>query len=373
MMSGASGASARDAGPFGLGRDASADAGSTASADAAPPADAGSEASCGSAAMGVAVDERELAGFPPYAVSGCTLVYVSRPNTPGASGELILRDLRTGVESSLAQADESPRRPTIAGSLIAWEATIDGHSAVRVRYSDKTTTLAGAFDHAGEPRATSDAVVFTAWTSADEQGDTDVWLYLPGSGELTAIVTGAGQQRFADVSPTHVAVSDFSEDPDGRYDGSGDLADIVLYDRVTRASTSRPLAGKQAFPMLGDNGLLAYLHWELSEVHPEPKLAGYHLKVGALAADGSADRELAKVVAQAPPYIRPAMSQGVVEWVASPDNTYRMFRARADSSAEPVAVKQSPLPLYAPAPASAFTLLATRAADAAARLEAVQR
>jgi hypothetical protein len=301
------------------------------------------------------------------------LLYVSRPSVTGESGELILRDLQSGAESSLARADESPRRPTIAGSVIAWEATIDGHSAVRVRYADKTMTLAGAFDHAGEPRATGDAVVFTAWTSADDRGDTDVWLYLPGSEELTAVVTGAGQQRFADVSPTHVAVSDFSEDPDGRYDGSGDLADIVLYDRITRASTPRPLAGKQAFPMLGENGLLVYLHWDLSEVHPEPKLAGYHLKVGAVDVNAAGDRELANVVAQNPPYVRPAMSHGVVEWVASRDNTYSLFRAQADSSADPAAVKQSPVALYAPAPANAFTLLATRAADAAARLESVQR
>jgi hypothetical protein len=32
--------------------------------------------------------------------------------------------------------------------------------------------VAGPFDHAGEPRATGDSVVFTAWLSADEIGDT---------------------------------------------------------------------------------------------------------------------------------------------------------------------------------------------------------
>ena len=110
----------------------------------------------------------------------------------------------------------------------------------------------GSFDHAGEPRATTDAVVFTAWQGPKADSDTDVWLYDVQGPQLVVALQGAGQQRFADVSPTHVAVSDFSEDPDGIYDGDGtSLADIVVIERSTFKKAARSAKGQASFSAFG--------------------------------------------------------------------------------------------------------------------------
>jgi hypothetical protein len=105
------------------------------------------------------------------------------------------------------------------------------------------------------------------------------------------------------------------------------------------------------------------LHWDWVEVHPEPKLAAYHLRVGSLTAEPiTADHEIAHVTAQVPPYVRPAVHQGTLEWVDSPDGKFQLWRAVADGSAAPVAVDSvKGVALYAPAPTDKFTVLATRA------------
>src|SRR5258708_17963874 len=113
----------------------------------------------------------------------------------------------------LAQVGEQPRRRSIAGDLVVWEAVVAGKSIVRVSNAGHSTTIVGPFDHAGEPRATSDAVVFTAWLSADEGGDTDVYLYTPATQQVVPIATGPGQHRFADVSASLVPATAFPEDP----------------------------------------------------------------------------------------------------------------------------------------------------------------
>src|SRR5262245_7659615 len=163
----------------------------------------------------VPVSSLDLQGYPPYAADGCTLVYVAPGAQAGVSGDLRIRDLASGVESTLAPASESPRRPTIGGDVVAWEAKDGTRAVVRVRVNGTTTTMTGAFDHAGEPRATADAVVFTAWRGVDTLADTDVLSYEVASTRTEVVFGGAGQQRFADVSRGYVAAADFSEDPDG--------------------------------------------------------------------------------------------------------------------------------------------------------------
>src|SRR5262249_54546849 len=80
--------------------------------------EASAPADCRGGVAGVTVDERELQGFPPYAVDGCTLVYVSRTLEAGAHGDLHVRDLSSGQERVIATADEAPRRPTVSGGVI---------------------------------------------------------------------------------------------------------------------------------------------------------------------------------------------------------------------------------------------------------------
>jgi len=249
----------------------------------------------------------------------------------------------------------------MSGDVIAWEATIAGRSVVRVSYRGAVHTVTGPFDHAGEPRAAADGVVFTVWMTSDPLGDTDVDLYLPETGELVPVARGPNQQRFADVSLAYVAFTDFSEDPDGRYDGASDLADIGVYDRATHVITMRPLPGKQGFPMLMAGDKLAYLHWDWVEIHPEPKLAGYHLRTASLKGLPTTDREIANVIAGAPPYVRPAAYENTLEWVDSPTGKSQLWRVEADASSIPRTVSGAMgIALYAPAPTRNFTVIATR-------------
>lgn len=334
------------------------------------PASSGSSSgtlasSCDAPTADVAVANSDLNGYPPYAVSGCSLVYVS------TSGALLIRDLATGAEETLASADEQPRRPAASPDVIAWEGTVAGRTTIRVRVraAGETKTVDGAFVNGTEPRVSATSVAFTAWVTAV---DADVWLYDATSGATQIVFSGPAEQRFADVSASFVVATDFSEDPDGKYDGQGDLADIVVFDRATSTVSKRVAEKKQAFPMLVNDSLLGYLEWSL--VHPEPKLEGYALRVGRIAGPSAEDQTIADVVLRASEPVRPSTANGMIEWIANPDGTTKLWRAPADRSSEPVAATGlDGLHLYAPAASPAFTIVAGSAGSAAPRLRIVAR
>ena len=322
------------------------------------------------AAEGVAVSATDpyggqpyALGYPPYAIDGCKLAYVA-----DGAGELRLRDLATGADTVIAPAAERPRRPVIAGDLVAWEATLEGRKVVRAG----GRTLAGAFDHAGEPRAAEDAVIFTGWLSADEKGDTDVFLYTPSTGAIAAVGTGAGQQRFADVSATHAAWSDFAEDPDGTFDDDGnDVADLVVLDRGTMTATTRKRPGKQAFPVLGASGRIAYLDWGL--VHPEPKFAEYGLRIGDVDGDVADDAQVDHINTLAP-YMRPAARGDRLEWVSTSEGETSLMRRSADLATPAETVTAFPgLTVFGPSAAESITLVGARAAGGDVTLRAFAR
>jgi hypothetical protein len=302
-------------------------------------------------------------------VSGCSLVYVS------TAGALVMRDLATGEEETLAGANEQPRRPAASSDVVAWEESEAGAAVIRVRVQSdgSTKTVTGAFVNATEPRVSGTSVAFTAWVTAS---DADVWLYDATSGVAESVFAGPAEQRFADVSAEYVVATDFSEDPDGKYDGpysdQADLADIVVFDRATRVVTKRVAEKKQAFPMLVNGSLLGYLEWAL--VHPEPKLEGYAIRVGRIAGPAAEDRTIADVVLRSSEPVRPATVGGTVEWIANPDGTTKLWRAPADGSSAPIAASGlDGLHLYAPAAAPTFTLVAGSVGAAAPRLRVVAR
>lgn len=336
-------------------------------APGSPPPSSSPSAACDApaAANDVAVASNDLNGYPPYAVTGCSLVYVS------TSGALVIRDLATGTEDTLAGSDEQPRRPAASADVIAWEAGDAASTVIRVRVraTGETKTVAGAFTGATEPRVSGTNVAFTAWMTAT---DADVWLYDATTGASQSIFAGPAEQRFADVSPEYVVATDFSEDPDGKYDGAGDLADILVFDRTTQAVTKRVAEKKQAFPMLVNGALLGYLEWSL--VHPEPKLEGYAIRVGRIAGPAAEDVTIADVVLRTSEPVRPSTANGAIEWIANPDGKTTLWRAPADRSSAPVAATGlDGLHLYAPASAAAFTILAGSAGGAAPRLRTVAR
>ncbi|MBK7585463.1 MAG: hypothetical protein IPI67_35420 [Myxococcales bacterium] len=314
---------------------------------------------CLTKAQGVEVADVDLDGFPSYSVDGCQLAYVSAKNKT-----LILRDLASGSETEVALAAESPRRPSLAGDVLTWEADVSGKGVVRVRNGGATTTLSGGFDHAGEPRATTDAVVFTGWTSSASDGDTEVFLYSTSTKAVTLVAGGKGQQRFADVSMTHVAISDFSEDPSGTYAGDGTtLANIIVVDRKTLDVSVRKVAGKQAFPMLGSSGSLAYLEWVT--VHPVPKLQEYTIRAVPITTLMAPGIEIASV--QSEQAVRPTAHAGVAEWVVRWSSQSTLWRAELDGSKPPLALQLGSIEvLHAPSSASSMTVLAVRKTAASA-------
>jgi len=309
-------------------------------------------------------------GYPPYAVDGCTLVYVA-PDTGG--GALHIRNLSSGEDSELDAPTSNPRRPSVAGDVIAWEVDDGGASQVRVRYGEKTKTLVGNFDHAAEPRAARDAVVFTAFLAAKGTADSDVYLYDVVQEELSAVAAGPGQQRFADVSPSHVAVTDFSEDPRGYFDETGSISDIVIVDRQSGVSTSRKAEGKQAFPLLGSGGAIVYLDWRA--VHPEPKFSEFWLKAGYIGKAPALDFNLkSEQVHTDPAYVRPSLHGLNVDFVDTQSAQVGLYRATVGSTQAPVAVV---LPrsarLLGPVAAARLTLIAEPLQGQGLSLIAIQR
>jgi hypothetical protein len=334
--------------------------------DAGPPApDAaytGASATCAGANVDVEVATEDLEIYPPYATAGCTLVYVA------PSGELLVRDVVTGAESRIAGAAERPRRPSVTSSLVVWEATVGGRDVVRARRrADDAERTFDAHAAVREPRANGSALSFTAFAGFDPRADTDVWIVDGWDAEPRLLLGGPGQQRFAELSATHAAVTDFSEDPDGTFDDAEtDLSDIVVLDRATGAATRRRAEGKQAFPVLLDGGLLAYLSWR--GIRPEPKLLSYELRAGSIAGDPGADQLIVKVESAAARWVRPSGTGRVLEWVEAGTNGSRLFRAPADGSTAPLAVPGlERVRLSAPIAAASFTLVATTPLSGGAR------
>ena len=362
-----------------------AHAGATAGAAGEPTMEAGGSAAVPSGAAGAAgslaapsctlatedlgVAGADRAGYPPYAASGCSLLYVA------GDGSLRLRALANGDETLLAPASEQPSRPTLAGPaddparVIAWESG-STHS-VQVRFAGATREVRGTYARSGQPRACANAVVLSGFHTQAADSDADILLYDPQTQAISVVGGGPGQQLFADVSETRIAYSDFAEDPDGRFDNDGrDLADLVLVDRATGEPHKLQLAGKQAFPLFGSDGSLVYLHWEVG--HPEPKLAAYAIMNWDTRLDRQ--RQLARVETQ-PPYVRPSVYGATVEWVERPyDGAERLMRVDMQGVNPRTAFSMPGVQLYATASSASATLLAVQTPDQLSpRLRAIAR
>jgi hypothetical protein len=280
--------------------------------------DMGQPSSCGMVSLdGVKITSLDPLGFPAYAADGCKLAYVAK------DGTLVLRDLQAGTEVVVATPTETPRRPSLGGPILAWEATVGGMDVVRWRSAAGVVeTIPSTGVRAGEPHAATDAIAFTMWATADMKGDTDVMLFSLADKSIVPLGDGPAQQRFADISATHVAWADFSEGgPTGAFEA--DImtpmgyapADIVVYDRASKTKLTRKAPAKQAFPMLVAGGKIAYLDW--NQVRPQPKLFGYAFKAGAIGADPTLDSNVAlsDTVETTVPYIRPSVRGDSYWWL----------------------------------------------------------
>lgn len=373
---GQGGAGQGGAGASGAGQGGSAGAsgasgqGGAGASGASGQAGAGGAACDVKAAAGVAVAEVDVFGWPPYAVDGCQLLYVSPVSgAPATSGELRLRDLATGADALVAPVGEAPRRPSIKAGVLVWEATIGGTPSVRVAASGGApVTLTGGFDHAGEGRAGPGVVVFTGWLTAVDKADTDVFLYDVGTGTVVTIATGPAQQRWPDVSATHVAWSDFEEDADKVLSvDENDVCDVVLYDRATQQATKHVAEGKQGYPQLGSDGNVVYLHWP--SVHPEPKNQAYGIRAWPFAKPGAVDVSIADVQhfqpsVAASEYSRPSTAGGVVTWIGTPmlGGPDALFRSPIDAAAATVVPGAPQGSLFTPVLAGKSIVLASSAA-----------
>lgn len=304
-------------------------------------------------------------GYAPMALEGCVMAYVAGPNEGNLEGALNLIDLGTGVFKVLATAEEAPRRPalSIAGTpTAAFEVTYGTVNSIRLHKDGETRIIAGDFHHAGEPRVFGNTIVFTGWLEADENGDTDIFVYEAGSGAASAEVlySGPGQQRFPDISATHIAFADFSEDPDGAFhENSQDLADIVLFDRKTSKSAPRPKMGMQAFPLLGAPGYIAYLQW--GNTHFEPMSSQYDLFVNKLDGIPATDQKGASITTKVP-YIRPIAKDTFIEWVQWPaSGNASLFHRVIDLSFPEKQLDAGDIgEMYTPAASDKFSVIAQR-------------
>jgi hypothetical protein len=198
-----------------------------------------------------------------------------------------------------------------------------------------TMPVPAGYDHVDEPATATSIVVVTAWRTTASDSDTDVFAFDPTTSTLTPIVVAPKQQRFAAVSDTIVAVTDFTEDPIGAYTGSGnDLADIGVFTRASTSYVVRQRPGKDAFPVIVTNDILGYLHW--GDVHPEPKLEAYTIYTGTIGADPLADTKIADVT-NAYALERPSAKNGIIEWVATIQGSSSLWRANAASPSAPAA------------------------------------
>lgn len=309
-------------------------------------------------------------GYPPYALDGCQLVYVADEQGGGA---LRLRDLASGAEIVLEEAASRPRRPAVSGAVIAWEVGDDAASQVRVHHQGLTRTLTGDFHRAGEPRVCADAVVFTAFLGEERSSDSDVYLYDVASGQLAAIASGPGQQRFADVSLSHVALTDFSEDPAGYFDEMQSIADVVVVDRESGEVIRRQAPGKQAFPLLASDGAIVYLHW--GSVHPEPKFSQFWLKTGYPGEPVELDVNLkAEMVETNPAYVRPSLYGVNVDFIDGPGSVVGLYRVSLSDLRAPVAtfVPSGSARLLGPVAGRALTLVSEQQPDQTLSLVVVE-
>lgn len=361
------GASANTAGSSGSANSAGSEAAGSAGA---------SDDSCGSTSIGelevyLSSSNWDPLGYPPYAVDDCTLVYVAAGSDAGA---LHVRNLATGVDEVLETAQTKPRRPTVSGALIAWEADGANGSELHVRVDGNIETVSGAFVRAEETRATDDAVVFTAFLGPNPNDDSDVYLFDARTGELSAIATGPGQQRFADVSPTHVAFTDFSEDPRGYFDEMGSVSDVAIVERASGQRSNRSSPGKQAFPLLGDNGVFAYLEW--AAIHPEPKLGQFWLKAGRLDRPVSEDYNVKTTgqVTTNPAYVRPSLRGLKLDFIDQGSEGLALYRTLLSAPDTLIASKiAGSTQLFGPVAGERFTLLANQRSAQSLALLAVPR
>jgi len=318
----------------------------------------GADSACGASDVKdiavYAADVWDPLGYPPYAVDACRLVYVAEDQS------LHLRDLATSSDTVLDAADAKPRRPSLSGDVIAWEVDDGGVSKVRVNYRGSVTTPLGDFDHLAEPRVTQDAVVLTAFLGEAATDDSDVYLYRPATDELAPVATGPNQQRFADVSPTHVAFTDFTEDPRGYFDDMSSVADVVIFDRKTGKVTRRSADGKQAFPLLGSDGTLAYLEW--GAVHPEPKFSQFWLKTGTITQAVTLDAKVTVEPIQTnPAYVRPSLRGRHLDFVDTRNNVVGLYRATiGEADAPTAAITPGTVQLLGPVAHDALTLVSRR-------------
>jgi hypothetical protein len=217
--------------------------------------------------------------------------------------------------------------------------------------------------------------VFTTFLGTGPTADTDVDLFDLNEQVLTPVATGPGQQRFADVSPTHVAVTDFSEDPQGYFNELGSIADVLVIERGSLKKTSRAAPGKQAFPLLGDGGVLAYLEW--GAVHPEPKFSQFLLKAGYIDLPVVNDFNVKGGDAQVstnPAYVRPSLHGSYLDYIDDAATAPKLYRAALGLDTLPTAIAiPNAAQLLGPVATDGFTLLAKPLQGSTLGLIAVER
>ncbi len=296
-------------------------------------------------------------GYMPFAEDGCGIVQVSK------GGKLQRVSFDTGEREDLETSFSRASRPSARHGIVAWEAVDkNGRGIVRVKVGRaEPVTIPGSYAKAFEPRVGRDAVVFTlTYGNPDrEDADTDVAVFTPSSGDVEIVASGPGQQRFGAIADDLVAYADFSEDPRGHFSlDDASSADIVVVTRSTKVTNRRVLPGKQAFPLLDDDGTLLYV--DFGAVHPEPKFHALSLKVGKARGAADADRRVhaTERIGGNIPWVQPSLRDGFVSWI---EDDMQLFRRPVSLATPQVLVARADSGFVGVASGSLATFVASRA------------
>jgi beta propeller repeat protein len=192
----------------------------------------------------VAPGNQELTG-----VSNGRIVY-----TDYRSSDVVLFNIADGTAVNLTRADkESLGRnfnaidPAISGSLVVWQDSRDGNMEIYAKdvVTGEGRRVTASTDVDSRPSVSGSII---AWQRCAAGGTCDIWSYDWSTGATTQVTnTPASNERNPNIDGTSIV---YQTDRPGQITGS----DICLFDLMTLAETCLPLDGDQANPHVsGDN------------------------------------------------------------------------------------------------------------------------